>query len=168
MIWIFGIDPGSTKSGIIHYIKETERVNYAAVEDNYSVLKHLEDFSTLRTPHIVIEDIANFGRVVGKTVFDTSCWIGRFTQKWYDLTGREPTIIKRQTVKSVLCGTPRANDKDVRRVLIDSFPQTGGNSKEPAIGTKKNPGPLLEVKSHAWSALGLCICYKTLYLDQRR
>ena len=164
MIWLFSIDPGESKSGMVHYIEDTGRVNYAAVEDNYVILKHLEDFAPLPNCHVVIEDVVNFGRVVGQTVFSTAQWIGRFTQKWYDLTGREPVFIKRQTVKSIICNSPRANDKDVRRVLIDSFPQTGGNSKEPAIGTKKEPGPLYQVRSHSWSALALCICYKTLYL----
>jgi len=158
MLWIFAIDPGPEKSGIVYYIEETGSLNHGAVENNYDVLKHLEDFQHLSNPHIVIEDVSHFGMPAGKSLFDTAKWIGRFTQKWYTLTRQEPVLIKRPTIKSVICNSTKAKDANVRQALIDRFPATGGG-KTPQIGTKTSPGPLLNVKSHTWSALAVAITY---------
>ena len=161
MLWIFGIDPGPTQSGVVHYIEDTHSLNYCAVLDNYDVLGLLEDFTFCSNPHIVIEDVVNYGKVVGASTFKTSEWKGRFIQKWCSLSGREPASIKRQQVKSVICGTVRAGNPQVRQAVIDQFPATGGG-KQPQVGTKKAPGPLYGIKSHAWSALALALTYSRI------
>src|SRR5438309_8443003 len=93
---------------------------------------------------LVIEWIESYGMPVGKEIFDTVRWVGRFQQAWRDPEGVR--FIPRRAVKLHLCNSPRAKDSNVRQALLDKFgPQ----------GTKKNKGPLYGVKTHAWAALGV-------------
>mgnify|MGYP007124593761 CR=1 FL=1 len=111
--------------------------------------------------HMAIEMIQAQGMPVGKTTFETIVWIGRFVQAF---GGDEDTYtrIYRREVKAELCNSQRANDANVRRALLDRFPRTGGG-KEPAIGTKKQPGPLYGLSSHAISALAVGVTWEALY-----
>jgi hypothetical protein len=59
-------------------------------------------------------------------------------------------------VKLHLCGTNKAKDANVRQALLDMFPRTGGGAV-PQVGTKKEPGPLYGISTHAWPALGVAI-----------
>ncbi len=93
---------------------------------------------------VVIEQIEAMGMAVGKEVFETVFWSGRFAQAsyaWDRVTRRE--------VKLHLCGSMRAKDANVRQALIDKF---GGES---AIGRKKAPGVLYGVSGDVWSALAV-------------
>ena len=64
----------------------------------------------------------------------------------------------RANVKMHLCGRTTAKDTHVRQALLARFPQTGGG-KTPAVGTKKQPGPLYGVKNDAWAALAVAVTY---------
>lgn len=103
---------------------------------------------------IAIEMIASYGMAVGREVFETCVWIGRFLQAWHAPDGAR--LIYRLDVKLHLCGTAQAKDPNIRQALLDRFPRTGGG-KTPQIGTKKQPGPLYGVSSHAWAALGVAV-----------
>jgi hypothetical protein len=103
---------------------------------------------------LCIEMIASYGMPVGREVFETCVWIGRFQQAWNAPDAVE--LVYRKDVKLHLCGTTKAKDPNVRQALLDLFPPTGGG-KTPQIGTKKQPGPLYGVSSHAWPALGVAI-----------
>jgi len=90
--------------------------------------------------------VASYGMPVGKEVFETCVWIGRFMQVWHDPDAVR--LIYRRDVKLHLCGSARAKDGNIRQALIDKLgPQ----------GTKKAPGPTYGVKSHAWAALALAV-----------
>ena len=91
---------------------------------------------------------------VGREVFETCVWIGRFQQAWRDPGAVE--LVYRKDVKLHLCGTNKAKDANVRQALLDMFPRTGGGAT-PQVGTKHQPGPLYGVSSHAWPALGVAI-----------
>ncbi|MDB5975178.1 MAG: hypothetical protein JWR07_1938 [Nevskia sp.] len=103
---------------------------------------------------LAVEMIASYGMPVGREVFETCVWIGRFKQAWY--SPDEVMLVYRKDVKLHLCGSPRAKDPNVRQALIDLYPATGGG-KTPQIGTKAKPGPLFGVTSHAWPALGVAL-----------
>ena len=95
---------------------------------------------------LAIEMIASYGMAVGREVFETCVWVGRFHQAWRDPAGVK--LIYRQAVKLHLCNSPRAKDANIRRALIDLLgPQ----------GTKNSPGPTYGVSSHAWAALGVAV-----------
>ena len=103
---------------------------------------------------LAVEMIASYGMPVGKEVFETCLWIGRFVQAWH-----APELVKlvyRKDVKMHICGTTKAKDGNVRQAIIDLYPASGGGAT-PQIGTKAQPGPLYGVSSHAWSAIGVAL-----------
>jgi len=103
---------------------------------------------------LAIEMIASYGMAVGREVFETCVWIGRFQQAWHTPDGVK--LVYRRDVKMQLCGSPKAKDANIRQALLDMFPATGGG-KTPQIGTKAQPGPLYGITSHAWAALAVAV-----------
>lgn len=75
---------------------------------------------------LVIEMIASYGMPVGKEVFETCVWIGRFIEA-FDLEYR---YIYRKDEKMNICHTMKAKDSNIRQALIDRFGP---------VGTKRNP-----------------------------
>jgi hypothetical protein len=143
---IFAIDPGTTQSGYVIIDRKTGFVHECGVMDNFKLkimLRQALDFD--RKMILVMEMIGSMGMAVGKEVFETCVWIGRFMEAWPGVT----KLVYRNQIKVHLCGTTKAKDTNIRQALIDMY----GGSK--AIGTKKEPGPLYCVKSHAWSALAV-------------
>lgn len=147
---ILALDPGTTETGMVVY---DGRVLDSGVMPNDELVKWLEYHCDDGT-HLAIEMIASYGMAVGREVFETCRWIGRFQQAWH--TPEAVEFVYRREVKMLLCGTMKAKDPNVRQAIIDLFPATGGG-KTPQIGTKGQPGPLYGVSSHAWPALGVAI-----------
>lgn len=77
----------------------------------------------------IIEMIASYGMAVGKEVFETCVWIGRFRQiaESQDI---EAKYIYRKDEKMNLCHSMKAKDSNIRQALIDRFGE---------VGTKKKP-----------------------------
>jgi hypothetical protein len=142
---ILAIDPGTTESG--YAVFGYGRVLSSGVMSNEALIGMLRDptvFRALGVDRIAVEMIANYGMAVGREVFETCVWIGRFIEAW-----KGPhKLVYRQRVKLHLCQSPRAKDANIRQALIDRLgPQ----------GTKKDPGPTYGVKSHAWAALAVAV-----------
>lgn len=140
---IFAIDPGTTESGWVWY--EAGRVRKSGVSSNHDLLADIQA-GAIDVCELAIEMIASYGMAVGREVFETCVWIGRFKQAF-----RAPEMVRlvyRKDVKMHICGTPRAKDANIRQALIDKL--------GPA-GTKKAPGGTYGVKSHAWAALGVAV-----------
>lgn len=78
---------------------------------------------------LVIEMIASYGMPVGKEVFDTCVWIGRFKEIAL-LKNKEVKYIYRKDEKMNICNSMKAKDSNIRQALIDRFG---------IVGTKKNP-----------------------------
>src|SRR5678809_428964 len=92
-----------------------------------------------RYTRFAIEMIASYGMAVGREVFETCLWIGRFVQA----ARGEHTLVYRRDVKMHLCGNNAARDSNIRQALIDRF----GPGKDKAIGRKALPGPLYGVSA---------------------
>ena len=149
---ILAIDPGTTQSG---YCAFGDSVMAAGVMPNEEMMQYLSRAHWNINGYVMaLEMIASYGMAVGKEVFETCVWIGRFQQAWHEPSSVQK--IYRKDVKMNLCGTPRAKDANIRQALIDMFPATGGG-KTPQIGTKAKPGPLYGVSSHAWAALAVAV-----------
>jgi hypothetical protein len=149
MLTILAIDPGTTESGWCLF--DCGAVLESGVMSNEAMRDAIR-----RSPAdvLAIEMIASYGMPVGREVFETCVWIGRFAQVWKQPDDVE--FVYRKDVKLHLCGTTKAKDPNVRQALLDMFPRTGGG-KTPQIGTIKQPGPLYGVSTHAWPALGVAI-----------
>ena len=138
---ILAIDPGTTESGWVRF--DAGRVVASGVLPNQAMLDSVKNgHDTV----LAIEMVAGYGMAVGREVFETVRWIGRFQQAWRD--PESVRLVYRKDVKLHLCGSPRAKDPNVRQALIDLLgPQ----------GKKANPGPTYGVSGHAWSALAVAV-----------
>jgi len=146
-VLILAIDPGTTQSGWV--LLDGERVVSSGVEPNEQVLHRIKASAADR---LAVEMIASYGMAVGREVFATCVWVGRFQQAWRD--PEAVRLVYRKDVKRHLCGGgdgepwTKATDANVKKALIDLLgPQ----------GTKKAPGPTYGVSSHAWAALGVAV-----------
>ena len=139
---LLAIDPGTTHSGWVTF--HDGKVLASGVSENGEMIEMVSEWRGL----VAAEMIASYGMPVGKEVFETCLWIGRFMQA----CEQHVRLVYRKDVKMHLCGSPRAKDANIRQALIDRW---GGKAE--AIGTVKKPGPLYGVKSHAWAALAVAV-----------
>jgi hypothetical protein len=141
---LLAVDPGTTQSGYVVF--DGTRVLDSGVLPNEEMLSLVRGEAV---SHFAVEMIASYGMAVGKDVFETCVWVGRFVEAWQTRPGRGPALrVFRQAVKLHLCHSPRAKDTNVRQALIDRLG---------APGTKAQPGPTYGVKSHAWAALAVAV-----------
>lgn len=148
---LFAIDPGYERSAVVALACNNQRVLGGVVLPNAEVAPWIiaEMFAG---DSVAIEMVASYGMPVGREVFDTCVWIGRF----FEALSHQAHIrlITRAEVKLHLCGQTRGvNDAVLRQRLIDRY----GPGKPAAIGTKKYPGPLYGIKGDMWQALALGI-----------
>lgn len=151
---LLAIDPGTTKSAWVYM--ERDRIIDHAIEDNAYVMRQIRKVGSFCFSHLVIEQIASFGMPVGKDVFETVFWSGRFAQLWEECGGSWSRMPRKEVCMHI-CGSARAKDQNIRQALIDRY---GG--KEAAIGKKKTPGPLYGIRADEWQALGLAITFLEL------
>lgn len=150
---LLAIDPGTEQSGWCVF--DGEAVAASGVMPNAEMLIYVQRGHFAINGHgLAIEMIASYGMPVGREVFETCLWIGRFVQAWHRPDSVQ--LIYRRDVKLHLCGTAKAKDANIRQALLDRFPRTGGG-KTPQVGTKGQPGPLYGVSTHAWAALAVAV-----------
>lgn len=142
---IFAIDPGPTESAF-GFLVDGVPVNFEK-QPNHALLSNLSYFG-LNKVHIdavVVEMVTGYGIPAGQETFDTCVWVGRFIQEaganclpWF--------LASRKQVKSHLCGTTTAKDKDVREALIGLYGPPG---------KKKTPGITYGFSGDMWAALAV-------------
>lgn len=149
MSTLYALDPGTEQSAIV-WITPAGKVEGGLHRNDelMEVLRSAQKGEIAATSHLVIEEIESFGMPVGREVFQTVFWAGRFAEAW---SPRPWSLLPRRTVKMTLCGTSRAKDPHIRQRLIDLY---GG----PACA--KKGGALAGIKSHLWSALALAVTYQ--------
>lgn len=162
---ILAIDPGCTDSAFVLYDVDARRPVWFSKLSNEKLLGICREHVSIgdadvRFQHLAVEMIASYGMPVGREVFETCLWIGRFLEAW-----RGPhSLVYRKDVKLHLCGTFRAKDPHVRQALIDRF----GPGKPAAIGTRKQPGPLYGVAADVWSALAVAVTWGECNYEKAR
>jgi hypothetical protein len=152
---ILALDPGPTETGYCAY--DGANVLTSGVFPNDEILNLFKEKHNLFKDDrylLAIEMIASYGMPVGREVFETCVWVGRYQQAWH--APGKVLLVYRKEVKMHLCGSPRAKDGNIRQALLDLFPRSGGG-KTPQIGTKAQPGPLYGMATHAWAALGVAV-----------
>lgn len=147
---LLAIDPGYTESAWLLYDVATGMPLEWATEPNEAVRRRIAE-STARV--LAVESVASYGMAVGKEVFETCVWTGRFIELFAGGTDGDVVRVYRADVKLHLCNARNAKDANVRQALIDRY----GPSKEVAIGKKASQGPLYGVTGHAWAALGVAV-----------
>ncbi len=147
---IVAIDPGTTQSAIITMTEDYEIQNMAISpnEDLVDLLIFFSKHSPILHSKLIIEMVACYGMPVGRTVFETCVWIGRFIEAFKG----EHEMVYRKDIKIHFCNATKAKDSNIRQALVDRFGEPG---------TKKNKGKLYGIKKDLWSALAV----GTYYLD---
>lgn len=153
---ILAIDPGNELSAYCVYFPDTHALGDFGKVPNDELREILK--ARMAWDHdYAIEMVACYGMPVGKSVFDTCLWAGKFMQI-IETRDHRPELIYRKEVKIELCGSLKAKDGNVRQAIIDRFPATGGG-KVPQIGIKANQGPLFGVSADVWAALSVALTY---------
>lgn len=141
---ILAIDPGPTESGYVVY--EDGTVRESGTVENHDMLAVINRH---QGAILAVEMVESYGMAVGKTVFETCVWIGRYVQAAYSNVHTPGyVLVPRKAVKLNLCGSARAKDANVRQALIDLLGEPG---------RKKDPGPTYGVTGHQWAALGVAV-----------
>lgn len=138
---IMAIDPGPVQSAWVLW--DGQAILQHGIQPNDDIIPLLARNHDV----LAIEWIESYGMPVGKEVFCTCLWVGRFVHASW-IVGKPYELIPRKEVKLHLCNNLRAKDANVRQALIDKVgPQ----------GTKKQPGPTYGIKADCWAALGLAL-----------
>ncbi len=158
MTRLIAIDPGTDVSGLV--VLQDRRVIRADTHPNRDILLELRLGPT--ADFVACEMVGHYGTgmAVGREVFETVEWIGRFREAWEARVGVFVRVYRRQ-VKLHLCGSVKAKDGNVRQSLIDRY---GG--KPIAMGSKREPGPLYGVSGHEWQALAVGVTALDLNLAE--
>lgn len=145
---VLAIDPGPVESAYVVYDGSVLEFNKLPNDKMLGTLA--TQYLSSMNDCLVVEMIESFGMSVGKEVFETVWWTGRFCQ-----LGEPFHRVYRKEVKMHLCKSMRAKDANIRQALIDRF----GPGKEKAIGKKKSPGPLYGLSGDCWSALAVAVTF---------
>ena len=148
---ILAIDPGNIESGYaVIQMPDFKLLDFGKVknEDFLSMLI-LRPYGIDAT---TIEMVASYGMAVGKSVFDTCVWIGRFTQA----LGGYVDYVYRKDEKMCLCGSMKAKDSNIRQALIDRYAKHDFKNGK---GIKKNPDTFYGVSKDVWQAIAVGVTY---------
>ncbi len=144
---ILAIDPGNIESAYCIIDRDTYKPIEFGKLGNEELRNKIINNEFAYYRELVIEMIASYGMPVGKEVFDTCVWIGRFAEA---SKAMELKYIYRKDVKMNLCNSMKAKDSNIRQALIDRFG---------VVGTKKKPGWFYGFKADIWSAYAVGITY---------
>lgn len=149
---VLGIDPGNEQTAV------------AVIGDDYTVVERFKRpngdvlawlLAEQQADQVGIEMIASYGMPVGREVFETCVWIGRYIQVL-----RTPfvptTFVYRRQVKLNLCGSAKAKDVNVRQALVDRFAPGQPNHGK---GTKQQPGHFYGFAADMWAAYAVAVTH---------
>jgi len=137
---ILAIDPGTSLSAYV-MLSAKGRIVYKSKCSNEKVLGVLNDARELTTDIIAIELMQSYGNPVGKTVFETCYWIGRFIQA---VDGQYIPVYRKDVAKYFLPEKKKdrpfkSTDANIRAKLIGMYPEKD----------------LVGFKADMWSALAI-------------
>lgn len=150
---VLAIDPGNVESAFClmdmqHNVIEKGKVGNAGLLDYIWT-------NSKRFDRIVVEMIASYGMPVGAEVFETCVMVGRIEQL-ADMKEIPHSRVFRKDEKLHICGSPKANDANIRHALIDRFAR---HDLKQGKGTKKNPDHFYGFKSDLWAAFAVGVVF---------
>ena len=156
---ILAIDPGTTESGCVvveHDGHEISKVLRGEKIANELLLAQLPHY--VGSCDIAVEMVASYGMAVGREVFETCVWIGRFMQAAGSLRPAdvERSRIYRTDEKSTLCHSQKAKDSNIVQALVDRYAYGQPNFGK---GTKRAPGFFYGFKKDTWQAMAVAVTY---------
>lgn len=153
---ILALDPGNTQTGYaVIKMPEFRLVEFGKI-DNDVMLGRIVGSDLPPVDTVAIEMVASYGMAVGREVFETCVWIGRFHQA----AGHPNThYVYRKEEKEILCGSLRAKDANIRQALIDRYAR---HDLKNGKGTKGNPDVFYGVSKDVWAAIAVGVTYYEL------
>lgn len=154
---ILALDPGNTQTGYAIFEMPEFRLIKFGKADNTSLLTLVANSDILYDiDAVAIEMVASYGMAVGREVFETCVWIGRFHQ-----ASDHPNThyVYRKEEKEILCGSLRAKDANIRQALIDRYAR---HDLKNGKGTKGNPDVFYGVSKDVWAAIAVGVTYYEL------
>ncbi|NUR81635.1 MAG: hypothetical protein HOQ21_14475, partial [Dermatophilaceae bacterium] len=154
---ILAIDPGNTESGYaLIDLGTREPINIGKIPNDHLRRLLLTANEEVDADHVAIEMVASYGMAVGKDVFETCVWVGRFAEavrgNWYPHS--EPQLVYRKDVKLHHCHSAKAKDANIAQALIDRFASGEPNRGK---GTKAAPGFFYGFRADIWQAYALAV-----------
>jgi hypothetical protein len=140
---IIAIDPGTVQSACVEW--DGTKIHQADIWPNGLLLERLSGEMGFE-PILYIEMVQSFAMPVGREVFETILWIGRFYQEWTRSTLTEPKLVYRRDIKLHHCNSVKAKDSNIRQALIDKYGPPG---------KKANPGVTYGLKKDLWAAFAI-------------
>ena len=160
---VIAIDPGTTQSAWVIMDSETLKPEFASIMDNNELLNRIYRID-LSDWHPAIEMVASYGMPVGKEVFETCVWIGRFSEALHIRCINKPEYVYRREEKLHICESPKANDATIRHALIDRFAE---HDFKFGRGTKKNPDWFYGFRQDMWAAYAVGLTFIETKLNKK-
>ena len=152
MTAVLGIDPGNIDTAWALIRTDSCRVLNFGKSPNAALRERLQGLVG-PLDAVAVEMVASYGMPVGREVFDTCVWVGRFTQVLEDV-GYPVDLMFRREVKLNLCGSVAAKDSNIRQALVDRFAAGQPNHGK---GTKALPGWFHGFHSDVWAAYAVAV-----------
>ncbi|MDR1212805.1 MAG: hypothetical protein LBK54_01690 [Propionibacteriaceae bacterium] len=151
---LLAIDPGPTVSAWIVVSDDSEPSHFGK-DDNASLREIVLGLAPPRGfDRVAIENVTSYGQTVGREVFDTCRWIGRFEEA-AEATGRRVELVPRRAVRRHHCDpSSQGSDREVIWALCDRFAPGQPNFGK---GTVKAPGFFHGFKKDVWQAYALAV-----------
>lgn len=156
---VMAIDPGRRHIGVTVCNGSTPvfAADLETVDQRPQLLGLLLEY---RPETVLWEWVKSYGNQTGQDVMRTAFVCG-IPWTWCEMNRIPYVEMTRPDVLGELFGYHKGISKAAaKRRAQEFFPQTGGG-KTPAVGTKKQPGPLrlFSGKHHAWDALELWLAW---------
>lgn len=150
---ILAIDPGNESSAFCVMDDNYQLFDFGKL-DNSIMMAALLSWMDRHVDEVVIERVASYGMPVGREVFETCEWIGRFAQE----AEKKTTVryVFRKEEKWYICRDSRAKDANIRQALIDRFAK---HDLKNGRGTKDNPDYFYGVKADIWAAIAVAVTW---------
>lgn len=153
---LLAIDPGTTESAyVVIDVADRRPLRFGKVPNDELLpwMRAARTQPTLReVDHIAIEMVASYGMAVGREVFETCVWIGKFAEalRWVD----HLDLVYRRDIKSHHCHSTKANDSNIKQALVDRFASGVSNHGK---GSKADPGWFYGFAADIWQAYALAV-----------
>lgn len=147
---ILSIDPGPTESAFCVITNAGQPLQVGKVPNDDLRFWPAASPIFVDVQHVAIEMVSSYGMPVGREVFETCVWIGRFME-------RSPIpveLVYRRDVKLHHCHSAKAKDANVIQALVDRFAPGAPNRGK---GTKAEPGWFYGFTGDIWQAYALAV-----------
>jgi hypothetical protein len=159
---LIGLDPGPETSGVVVYrAGGSPQVLEAHAKLDWPGVRQLMNQYPAWSTTFLCERVSA-GAISGKHILQTSEVCGRFMEYADSRNLKHHLYYRREVLAALGVGSGASKDALVRQVVLELHPE--------GTGSKKKPGPLFGVATHAWQALGLACAHallNDLYKEQQ-